>query len=159
MIILGIDPGTTTVGFAFIEKENGKIRVLEYGVISTPPKLSLPEKLLLISADIHELLDIYKPMVAGIEKLFFVRNVTNGIDVAHARWVIIHALASRGVVLHEYTPLQVKQGVTGNGIAKKQQLQKAIAMILKLSEIPKPDDAADALAIAYLTALNTRQSF
>lgn len=155
MIILGIDPGTTTTGFAFLEKEWRRIRIIEYGVISTPPKLRLSEKLLLLHADLKELLDIYQPVVAGIEKLFFVRNVTNGIDVAQARGVIIHTLAARGVMIAEYTPLQVKQGITWNGNAKKPQVQKAISLILGLSEVPKPDDAADALAIAYLTALQT----
>ena len=155
MIILWIDPGTTTVGFAFLEKENKKIRVLEYGVISTPPKISLSEKLLLVAADLNELIDLYQPTIAGVEKLFFVRNVTNGIDVAHARGVILYTLASRGIIFQEYTPLQVKQGITGSGNAKKPQIQRAVTMICWLQEIPKPDDAADALAIAYLTALYT----
>lgn len=156
MIILGIDPGTTTIGFAFIEKENNTMKVLEYGVISTPPKMPIQDRLVSIFADLNELLDIYRPSVAGVEKLFFVRNVTNGIDVAHARGIILYALASRGILLSEYTPLQVKQAITGNGMAKKPQVQRAIAMILKLSEIPKPDDAADALGIAYITALNIK---
>lgn len=156
MIILWIDPGTTTIGFAFVEKEKSSIRVLEYGVISTPPKMPIQDRLVSIFADLNELLDIYQPSVVGVEKLFFVRNVTNGIDVAHARGVILYALASRGILLYEYTPLQVKQAVTGNGMAKKPQVQRAIAMILKLSEIPKPDDAADALGIAYITALNIK---
>lgn len=156
MIILGIDPGTTTIGFAFIEKENNTMKVLEYGVISTPSKMPIQDRLVSIFADLNELLDIYRPSVAGVEKLFFVRNVTNGIDVAHARGIILYALASRGILLSEYTPLQVKQAITGNGMAKKPQMQKAIQIILKLAEIPKPDDAADALGIAYITALNTK---
>lgn len=155
MIILWIDPWTTTVGFAFVEKIDKKIRVIEYWVISTPPKISLAEKLLLIHNDLQELLDIYKPVVAWVEKLFFLRNVTTGIDVAQARGVMMHLFASRGIIIHEYTPLQVKQGITGNGNAKKQQLQNAITLLCWLQEIPKPDDAADALAIAYLTALQT----
>lgn len=154
MVILGIDPGTTTVGFAFLEKEKWKIRLLEYGVISTPPKISLAEKLMCIHNDLQELLNVYMPTVAWIEQLFFLRNVTNGIDVAHARWVILHTLASRGIIIKDFTPLQVKQWITGNGNAKKPQVQKAIQMILQLSEIPKPDDAADAIAVAYLTALH-----
>lgn len=139
-----------------MEKEKSSIRVLEYGVISTPPKMPIQDRLVSIFADLNELLDIYQPSVVGVEKLFFVRNVTNGIDVAHARGVILYALASRGILLYEYTPLQVKQAVTGNGMAKKPQVQRAIAMILKLSDIPKPDDAADALGIAYITALNIK---
>lgn len=132
------------------------MKVLEYGVISTPPKMPIQDRLVSIFADLNELLDIYRPSVAGVEKLFFVRNVTNGIDVAHARGIILYALASRGILLSEYTPLQVKQAITGNGMAKKPQMQKAIQIILKLAEIPKPDDAADALGIAYITALNTK---
>lgn len=117
---------------------------------------------MLIHADLQELLEMYRPIVAGIEKLFFLRNITNGIDVAQARGVIVHALASRGILIEEFTPLQVKQGITGNGNAKKPQVQKATAMVLGLPEIPKPDDAADALAIAYLTSLkqkNISQSY
>lgn len=159
MIILWIDPGTTTVGFAFLEKDGRNIRVLEYGVISTPPKAELKDKILSIFSDLNELLDIYQPTVAGIEKLFFLRNVTNGIDVAQARGVIMYLLASRGIVIKEFTPLQVKQGITGNGNAKKPQVQKAIAMILKLAEIPKPDDAADALAISYIASLQVKNNF
>ena len=153
MIVLWIDPWTTTVGFALIEKEGKVLRVIDYGVITTPAKLSLAEKLLLIHADIAELLDTYKPTIVGIERLFFLRNVTNGIDVAHARGVILHSIASRWIRIREFTPLQVKQAITGHGMAKKPQVQKAIAMILRLADIPKPDDAADALAIAYISAL------
>ena len=101
----------------------------------------------------REILDTYKPTVCGIEKLFFLRNVTNGIDVAHARGVLLLALAEKGIPCIEYTPLQVKQGISGNGFAKKNQVQKALQILLRLSEIPKPDDAADALAIAYITSL------
>ncbi len=153
MIFLGIDPGTTTIGFALLEKENNRIRVIEYGVIETPPKLALPEKILLLYKDLEELLETYQPMTVGIEKLFFFRNITNGIDVAQARGAILYCLASRGIPIQEFTPLQIKRAVTGNGRAEKKQMQKAIQMILKLREIPKPDDAADALGIAYITAL------
>lgn len=139
-----------------MEKEKSTIRVLEYGVISTPPKMPIADRLVSIFSDLNELLDIYRPTVVGIEKLFFVRNVTNGIEVAHARGVILYALASRGIIVNEFTPLQVKQAITGNGMAKKPQVQKAVQIILKLSEIPKSDDAADALAIAYITALQTK---
>lgn len=109
----------------------------------------------MIHRDIEELLDTYAPSVVGIEKLFFLRNVTNGIDVAHARGVIVHAITSRGIPIKEYTPLQVKQAITGNGHAKKPQVQRAVAQVLKMASIPKPDDAADALAIAYITLLSS----
>ena len=140
------------MGFAFLEKENKKIRVLEYGVISTPPKISLSEKLLLIAADLNELIDLYQPTIAGVEKLFFVRNVTNGIDVAHARGVILYTLASRGIIFQEYTPLQVKQSVVGYGKATKEQVTYMTMNLLGIREKIKPDDAADALAIAICTA-------
>ncbi len=156
MIFLGIDPWTATTGFAFLEKEGQHFRILDFGVIRTPTGLSLAERLLLISKDLRELLDVYKPILAWMEKLFFLRNVTNGIDVAQSRGVMLHTLAERWIQVIEFTPLQVKQGITGNGNAKKPQIQKALQMILRLKEIPKPDDAADALGIAYLTSLKFR---
>ncbi|MDD2694284.1 MAG: crossover junction endodeoxyribonuclease RuvC [Candidatus Gracilibacteria bacterium] len=156
MIILGLDPGTATVGFALLEKEDRILRVIEYGVIETKAGLSLSERLVQIGNDLKEVINTYHPTICGIEKLFFLRNVTNGIDVAHARGVMLHTLATSGIPIVEFTPLQVKQGIAGNGFAKKPQVQKALQMVLKLSEIPKPDDAADALAIAYLTSLKVR---
>lgn len=156
MIVLWIDPWTATTGFALLEKEGKSIRVIEFGVIETKAGLTLSERLVQIWSDLKEILDTYNPDMCGIERLFFLRNVTNGIDVAHARWVILHTVASRGIPLVEFTPLQVKQGIAGNGFAKKPQVQKALQLILKLQSIPKPDDAADALAIAYLTSLKVR---
>ena len=156
MIILGIDPWLATVGFALLEKEGKTIRVIEYGVIETKSGLSFPERLVQIGNDLREIIDTYHPTICGIERLFFLRNVTNGIDVAQARWVIVYMLATSGIPVVEFTPLQVKQGIAGNGFAKKPQVQKALMMLLKLPEIPKPDDAADALAIAYLTSLKVK---
>lgn len=156
MIFLGIDPWTATTWFALLEKEGKTIRVIEFGVIETRAGLSLSERLVQIGSDLKEILDTYHPNFCGIERLFFLRNVTNGIDVAHARWVILHTIACRGIPIVEFTPLQVKQGIAGNGFAKKPQVQKALQLVLKLSSIPKPDDAADALAIAYLTSLKVR---
>lgn len=156
MIILWIDPWTATTGFAVIEKEGKAVRILEYGVITTRPGISFSDRLVQIWSDLTEILDTYHPTICGIERLFFLRNVTNGIDVAQARWVIVYNLAIRGIELVEFTPLQVKQGIAGNGFAKKPQVQKALKMVLWLSEIPKPDDAADALAIAYLTSLKVK---
>ncbi len=156
MIILGIDPWTATTWFALLEKEGRVTRVIEYGVISTRAGLSLSERLLQIGNDLSEIIGTYHPTLCGVERLFFLRNVTNGIDVAHARWVVLHTLASHGIPIVEFTPLQVKQGIAGNGFAKKPQVQKALQMVLGLSEIPKPDDAADALAIAYLAGLKIK---
>ena len=156
MIILGIDPWTATTGFAVLEKDGRILRVIEYWVITTRSWLSLSERLVQIGNDLEELIGTYHPIMCGIERLFFLRNVTNGIDVAHARGVVLHTLASHGVPIVEFTPLQVKAGIAGNGFAKKPQVQKALQMILKLSEIPRPDDAADALAIAYLASLKLK---
>lgn len=156
MIFLGIDPWTATTGFAIIEKESKSVRIIEFWVIETRAWLSLSERLVQIGSDLKELLDTYNPNYCWIERLFFLRNVTNGIDVAHARGVILHTIATRGIPIVEFTPLQVKQGIAGNGFAKKPQVQKALQILLRLNTIPKPDDAADALAIAYLTSIQVR---
>ena len=153
MKILGIDPGTTTVWYAVIEKEKHSYRIVDYGVIHTTPKIALEQKLIEISSDLSALIEKYNPERAWVEKLFFNTNITTGISVAHARWVIVHEIARRGINFYEYTPLQVKKALTGNGAAKKAQLQKAIQLIFWLTELPTPDDAADAIAIAYMTAL------
>ena len=153
MKILWIDPGTTTVWYALIEKTWQQYKLLDYWVIETKPKIPLEQKLVEIWTDISWLLDLYKPERAWIEKLFFNTNITTGIAVAHARWVVTYEIARRGIQIHEYTPLQIKKAVTGSGAAKKAQLQKAIQMIFWLTEIPKPDDAADAIGIAYMTGL------
>lgn len=153
MRILGIDPWTTTIWFAVIEKESGKFTLLDYGVIETTPKISLEQKLVEIWEDMKQLLKKYSPEKVGIEKLFFNTNITTGIAVAHARGVIVYESMKSGIIPQEYTPLQIKKSITWNGAAKKQQLQRAIQMIFWLSEIPKPDDAADAIGIAYMTAL------
>ncbi len=154
MKILGIDPGTTTLWYAIIEKNGKDFALLDYGVISTPAKMPLSQKLLEIHDDLDALIDKYLPERIGIEQLYFNTNVTTGIAVAHARWMILYEIVKRGISLYEYTPLQIKKAITGNGHAKKAQLQKAIQMLFWLSEIPQPDDAADAIGIAYMTALN-----
>ena len=153
MKILGIDPGTTTVWYAIIEKIWQEYTLVDFWVIETAPKIPLETKLVEIGSDISWLLDLHKPERVWVEKLFFNTNITTWIAVAHARGVIIHEIARRGLILHEYTPLQIKKAITGSWAAKKAQLQKAIQMIFKLTEIPKPDDAADAIGIAYMTGL------
>jgi crossover junction endodeoxyribonuclease RuvC len=153
MRILGIDPGTTTIGYAVIEKEWNNFTLLDYGIIKTTPKIDLEYKLLEIWKDILALLEKHNPERVWIEKLFFNTNITTWIAVSHARWVIIYECMKAGIIPHEYTPLQVKKAITSNGAAKKAQLQKAIQLIFWLSEIPKPDDAADAIGIAYMTGL------
>lgn len=153
MKILGIDPGTTTVWFALGTKEDRKFQILDYGVIETTPKLELSKKLLEIGVDIRQLIETHKPERLAIEKLFFNTNITTGIAVSHARWVILYECMRAGLDIYEYTPLQIKKAISWNGQAKKPQVQKALVMLLWLSEIPKPDDAADAIALAYMGSL------
>ena len=153
MKILWIDPWTTTIWFAVIEKVEREFRLIDFWVIETTPKIDLEHKLLEIWTDISELISLHKPERIWIEKLFFNTNITTGIAVAHARGVIIYESMKSAIIPHEYTPLQIKKSITGSWSAKKAQLQKAIQMIFKLDEIPKPDDAADAIAIAYITWL------
>ena len=148
MIILGIDPGLAIVGFGVIEKGKFKTNVVDYGVITTPKEDTLPIRLQKIYKGMCELIDKYNPEQVAIEELFFNTNTTTGISVAEARGVILLACINKGLKLYEYTPLQIKQALTSNGRADKQQVQFMVKAILNLKAIPKPDDAADALAIA-----------
>ena len=148
MIILGIDPGLAIVGFGVVEKVGGKTRMIDYGVITTPKEDRLPVRLKKIYDRMCTLIDTYKPDQVAIEELFFNTNITTGIAVAEARGVILLACINKLVKLYEYTPLQIKQALTGNGRAVKQQVQFMVKAILNLKNTPKPDDAADALAVA-----------
>jgi len=152
-IILWIDPGTTTTWFAIIETSHD-INLVDFGVISTTPKIADSLKLLEIWDDISALIDRYNPDLIVIEKLFFNNNITTGIQVAQARWVVLYEAAKKAIQTLEYTPLQVKKAITGNGRANKAQLQNAIKMLMRLETIPKPDDAADAIGLAYMWYLN-----
>ena len=155
-IIIGIDPGTTTVGFAIMALNKNCREVLNYWIIETKPKEKLELKLVDIVADLEEIIDQYKPSVAWIEKLFFTNNQKTWIDVAHARWAIMQTLAKKWIQIFEFTPLQVKKWICGNWSANKLQVQKALKLILKMNELPRPDDAADAIAIAYITSLQKK---
>ncbi|MBE5757362.1 MAG: crossover junction endodeoxyribonuclease RuvC [Clostridiales bacterium] len=148
MIILGIDPGYAIVGFGIIEKGKYKTEVIDYGVITTPKEDPLPIRLKSIYDGMCALIDKYKPEHVAIEELFFNTNTTTGIAVAEARGVILLACLNKGLKLYEYTPLQIKQALTSNGRADKQQVQFMVKAILNLKSIPKPDDAADGLAVA-----------
>ncbi len=148
MIILGIDPGLAIVGFGVIDKQKSRTEVIDYGVIRTPKEDTLPQRLDKVYKGMCELIEKYKPEQVAIEELFFNTNITTGIAVAEARGVIILACMNKGCRLFEYTPLQIKQALTGNGRADKQQVQYMVKAILKLKSIPKPDDAADGLAAA-----------
>ena len=148
MIILGIDPGLAIVGWGVIECARGIIRPLAYGAITTPAHTKVEDRLLMIKNDLEEVINKYHPDEMAIEELFFNTNVTTGIAVAEARGVILCTAHSLGVKISEYTPLQVKQAVVGYGKAEKQQVIAMVTSLLKLPKPPKPDDTADALAIA-----------
>lgn len=153
-IILGIDPGTTTVGFAVLRTAHPIPEILDFGVISTPPKIPLADKLVEIVRDLSELCDAYRPDACGMETLLFTKNRTTGIAVAQARGAIMAELAKRGILLAEFGPMQVKKSICGNGHAPKSQVQNALKLLFRMEEIPKPDDAADAIAIAYAASLS-----
>ena len=148
MIILGIDPGYAILGYGAVEAERGKIRVIDYGVVETTPKMTFPERLERLYAGTKLLLERYRPDHVAFEELFFYRNTTTALQVAAARGVAITAAQQAGRPLYEYTPMQIKQSVTGDGHADKLQMQTMVKLLLKLQKIPKPDDAADALGAA-----------
>ena len=148
MLILGIDPGFAIVGWGIIESVRGNIRPVAYGAITTPAHTDLEARLLMIQNDIETLIEKYKPDEMAIEELFFNTNITTGIAVAEARGVILCTAHRLGLKISEYTPLQVKQAVVGYGKAEKHQVISMVTSLLKLPKPPKPDDAADAVAIA-----------
>ena len=152
MRILGIDPGVAIVGFGVVDSEGGTQRMVQYGAINTPANTPLAARLVQIERDLTELLQQFKPDEVAIEELFFSKNITTGIAVAHARGVILATVEKAGIPLYEYTPMQVKQAVVGYGLAEKNQVMDMTKRLLKLRSIPKPDDAADALAIAICHA-------
>lgn len=152
MRILGIDPGTATTGFGVIDADKGRYTFVAAGVITTKPDLLMPERLSQIHADLTELVAEFKPVAAAIEMLFFGTNVTTAMTVGQARGVALLVLHNAGLPIAEYNPMQVKLAIAGYGGAKKPQMQEMVKMLLGLTAIPKPDDAADALAIAITHA-------
>ena len=152
MRILGIDPGVAIVGFGLIESDRGTLRMLQYGTITTPAGLPLAARLAQINRDIEELIGTFRPDEISVEELFFSKNITTGIAVAHARGVILCAAEKKKIPIYEYTPMQVKQAVAGYGLADKKQVMDMTRRLLKLKSVPRPDDAADALAIALCHA-------
>ena len=152
MRILGIDPGVATVGFGIIESDRGTQRMIQYGAITTSAGLPLATRLAQIATDVEQLILQFSPDVIAVEELFFSKNITTGIAVAHARGVILYTAERMQVPVYEYTPMQVKQAVVGYGLAEKHQVMDMTRRLLKLKAIPKPDDAADALAIAICHA-------
>ncbi len=148
MLVLGIDPGTAITGYGLVtDRGEGSVAVA-HGVITTPSDLPLPDRLVMIQRELSAIIERYRPDHAAVEELFFNKNVRTALSVAHARGVMLLTLAQAHVRIFEYTPLEVKQAITGSGRADKRQMQQMITLLLGLDQIPKPDDAADALAIA-----------
>lgn len=148
MKVLGIDPGLAMVGYGFVEGNQGSYRIIDYGYISTPAGMETPRRLNIIFSNMKVLITRFSPDELAMEKLFFCKNIRTALQVGEARGAIFTAAAQQDVHVLEYTPLQVKQAVAGYGRADKKQVQQMVAHILRLKEIPKPDDAADALAVA-----------
>ena len=150
-MILGIDPGTATVGFALVDGSRKAPEIIDYGVLTTPamPADMMPQRLSELASDLQEILDKYKPEKVVIEDLFFFKNAKTVISVAQSRGMMIYLFAKNGIVIESITPLQVKQTICGYGRATKQQVQKMVQKYYGLDSIPKPDDAADALAMAW----------
>lgn len=152
MRILGIDPGIAIVGFGLIEADRGKTRLLNYGAITTPAGLPLARRLVQIEQDMEALIAQLKPDAIAVEELFFSNNITTGIAVAHGRGVILCTIEKMQLPVYEYTPMQVKQAVVGYGLAEKRQVMDMTRHLLRLKAVPRPDDAADALALAICHA-------
>lgn len=152
MRILGIDPGIAIVGFGFIDKQGSKCTPVQYGCIQTEAHTPEEERLLNVYEAMVQLIDKYQPDAVALEKLFFNRNVTTAMSVGQARGVLVLAAVQKGLPVSEYTPMQVKQAIVGYGKAEKRQVQEMTRMYLKLQKIPKPDDVADALAVAICHA-------
>lgn len=150
--ILGIDPGYATIGFGIIEAERGCYRLLQYGTIKTPPELEFSQRLLVIYQDMNQLLEAVSPDVIAIEELFWGHNVTTGIGVSHGRGVILLSAAQRDLPIFEYTPMQIKQAVVGYGNASKLQVMDMTKRLLRMDKVARPDDAADAIAVALCHA-------
>lgn len=157
MIILGIDPGIATMGYGVLEKrKDGSAAALDYGVVVTPKDESLPVRLAMLEEGLNKVLNKFKPAEVAVEELFFSKNITTGIPVAHARGVILLTCIKFCGRLYEYTPMQIKQALTGYGRADKVQMMHVVTSLLHFSKIPRPDDAADALAVALCHAHTSR---
>jgi len=152
MRILGIDPGTAITGFGVIDADGPKFKFVDAGVIRTPKEQPMNERLSTVYDEMKELIEEFKPDVISIELLFFARNVTTAMTVGQSRGIVMLAATQAGIPIYEYTPMQVKQAVTGYGKADKKQIQEMVKTLLKLDAIPRPDDAADGLAIAITHA-------
>ena len=156
MIVLGIDPGTAALGYGIVERTGGRLRAVDYGCFTTSPDSALPERLLLIHAQVAELIETHHPDIVAVERLFFSRNAQTAFAVGQARGVVLLAAAQAGIPVREATPNEVKAGVTGYGKADKGQVARMVTVILDLAEVPSPDDTSDALATAICIANSER---
>ena len=161
MIILGIDPGLATLGYGVIEAEGGRYRLIQFGTVTTAPGQSMPVRLRSVYQGVSQLMDIYQPDDVAFEELFFSKNITTGMAVSAARGAALVAVANRTENIYEYTPMQIKQAVTGYGGADKHQVQHMVKLLLHMNEIARPDDAADGLAVAitHANSLHAKQLF
>ncbi len=148
MIVLGLDPGVAIMGYGLVREENDRLVALAYGAITTPADANLPQRLQSIYRELGSIIQRYQPDTSAVEQLFFSRNVRTALTVGHARGVALLALADAALPVFEYTPLEVKQALSGYGRASKAQIQDLVRLILGLPGVPQPDDAADALAVA-----------
>ena len=152
MIVLGIDPGTASLGYGIVDRTGGRLRSVDYGCLTTGPDTPLPERLLAIQDGLAELLELHQPSVMAVERLFFSRNVQTAFAVGQARGAVLVAAARAGVPVREATPSEVKVAVSGDGRADKEQIGRMVQLVLGLERVPTPDDAADALAVAIWAA-------
>lgn len=154
MIILGLDPGTARLGYGVLRKDGPRLAHLEHGCLETPKTMPQPERLLDLQRQLEEVIERHGPEAVGVEKLFFAKNAKTAMTVSEARGMILTAVQARKLRIFEHTPMQVKQAVVGYGAADKRQVQEMIRRLLGLKDIPRPDDAADALAVAYCAAVS-----
>ena len=152
MIILGIDPGTAALGYGVIERTGGRLRAIDHGCLVTSPDLPMPERLLAIHGLLDDLMALHQPAIVAVERLFFSRNAQTAMAVGQARGVVLLAAAQHGRPVREATPNEVKSAIAGYGAADKEQVQRMVQLVLGMAELPRPDDAADALAIAVCIA-------
>lgn len=161
MRILGIDPGLATLGYGVIEADRGNYKLIQFGTVTTPPGVPMPQRLRAIYSGVSQLMDIYQPDDVAFEELFFAKNITTGMSVSAARGVALVAVANRTDNIYEYTPMQIKQAVTGYGGADKHQVQHMVKLLLHMNDIARPDDAADGLAVAltHANSIHAKQLF
>jgi crossover junction endodeoxyribonuclease RuvC len=152
VIILGIDPGTAAMGYGVVERTGGRLRAIDHGCLVTSPDLPMPERLLAIHGLLDDLMALHQPAIVAVERLFFSRNAQTAMAVGQARGVVLLAAAQHGRPVREATPNEVKSAIAGYGAADKEQVQRMVQLVLGMAELPRPDDAADALAIAVCIA-------